>query len=217
MHARAAHTAAKLAARREAALAAVRRPALDVSAGSRRLLAGAPAGFLQRLQVGTLGRTRAWRIWMSRRMCLSCAVLLAGHIAAVRGCVMTYGGPQVLGAGFIRNPRNPHPVSQPMAPPRMTRRGGGLRRRRPHRPVPHARRQPPRSAPAARASRAQPAACGGASRTSSCGAALLVSPTCAVLRNLTGCCNLSCCLGTACAWLHTPDVKREAAETASAQ
>ena len=51
MHACAAQTAAKLAARREAALAAARRPALDMSAGSRRLLAGARAGFSQRLQV----------------------------------------------------------------------------------------------------------------------------------------------------------------------
>lgn len=56
MHACAAQTAAKLAARREAALAAVCRPTLDMSAGSRRLLAGARAGFSHRLQVQTLGR-----------------------------------------------------------------------------------------------------------------------------------------------------------------
>ena len=51
MHGRAAETAAKLAARREAALDAVRRPALNMSVGSRRLLAAARAGFFQRLQV----------------------------------------------------------------------------------------------------------------------------------------------------------------------
>ncbi|KAK9838482.1 hypothetical protein WJX81_002195 [Elliptochloris bilobata] len=50
MHGGAAETAARLAAQREAALAALRRPALGMSPGSRRLLARGSACFWKRLQ-----------------------------------------------------------------------------------------------------------------------------------------------------------------------